>query len=100
RRQEVRDYIHWLIAKHRYQLAKISHKLEPNDASCLSLNKEVYLVPEDPRPAFTRPIVLMQRNWNEPLTNWLRELLIASDVPVKVKRLSFSESIYENTKHE
>ncbi len=100
RRQEVRDYIHWLIAKHRYQVAQISHKLEPNDASCLSLHKEVYPVPEALRPTFTGPIILMQRNWNEPLTNWLRELLIASDVPVKVKRLSFSESIYENTKHE
>jgi len=99
-RQEVRDYIHSVIAGHRHEVTGVYEKMVPNHTSCLSRKKEPYPIPKVERPHFHAPLILMQRKWNEPMTNWLKEILEEAGVPIEVKWLTFEESIYENTKQE
>lgn len=99
-RQEVRDYIHSVIAGHRHEVTGVYEKMVPNHASCLSHKKEPYPIPKVERPRFYAPLILMQRKWNEPMTNWLKEILEEAGVPIEVKRLTFKESVYEKTKQE
>lgn len=99
-RQAVCDYIHKVIANHRHEVNQIDDKLYANPISCLSYRKEADPVPDVECPHFDQPVVIMQQNMNEKLTNWLITILEEAGVPIEIKWLSFNESIYGNTKHE
>lgn len=99
-KKEVRDYIHYAIAKHRYELNDISNRIQPNNQSCLIGQKQNYEIPVTNRPNFKEPIILQGINFTKAKTLWLREALEQEGVPVELKWISFEESLNKSAKDE
>ncbi|MEZ0480393.1 ABC transporter substrate-binding protein [Planococcus sp. SSTMD024] len=95
-RQEVRDYIHYVIAKHRHTISDYHTRALPNAKSCLAGYDQCYTVPEVECPHFTKPLVLKAVEHYEKAAVWLKEALEKEGIPVKVHWMSFAEKLSDH----
>lgn len=98
-RKEVRDYVHWVLAKHRDEIGEIHPRGIPNHTSCLSWRKGNYPVPKVERPVFSSPLVMMEVSYNETITQWAKSVLEKEGVPVELCRVGFVDSLYSDIRH-
>lgn len=98
-RKEVRDYVHWVLAKHRHEIGGIHPRGIPNHTSCLSWRKGNYQVPKEKRPEFSSPLVMMEVSYNETITQWAKLVLEKEGVPVEIRRVGFFDSLYSDIRH-
>ncbi len=93
KKKEVRDYLHFVIAKYRHEINKLDPRIKSNDQSCLIGQKQHYEIPNIKRPEFTEPLILRGINFTKNTTLWLKGILEKEGVPIKIKWLSFSDSL-------
>ncbi|MFC4410067.1 ABC transporter substrate-binding protein [Chungangia koreensis] len=98
-RKEVRDYVHWVLAKHRDEIGEIHSRGIPNDTSCLSWRKGNYPVPVVERPEFSSPLVMMEVSYNETITQWAKSVFEKEGVPFEIRRVRFFDSLYSDIRH-
>lgn len=96
RRQEVRDYVHYVIAKHRRTISDYHKRALPNSKSCLVGYDQCYTAPKVECPHFTNPLVLKAVEHYEKAAIWLKEALEKEGVPVKVHWMSFAEKLSDH----
>jgi len=92
-RKEVRDYIHYIISKHRHNITHVHPRAFPNNKSCLIGQDQGYTVPEMKYPGFTGTLIMKLVNYTEQTTHWLKEIFDAEDVPVEIKWISFEDTV-------
>lgn len=92
-RKEVRDYLHYVISKYRYDINRVHSRGMPNHKSCLIGHDQNYTVPKVKRPHFEKPLVVKIVNYTENTTMWLKEIFEKEGVPVELKWLSFGDMI-------
>ncbi|MDE0581664.1 ABC transporter substrate-binding protein [Planococcus sp. A6] len=95
-RQEVRGYIHYVIAKHRRTISDYHKRALPNGKSCLVGYDQCFTVPEMERPHFNQALVLKAVKHSEQSALWLKEALEQEGVPVKVHWMSFAEKLSDH----
>ena len=92
-RKEVRDYLHYIISKHRHDIVRVHSRAMPNYKSCLIGQDQSYSVPKVKCPNFTGTLIMKLVNHTEQTTQWLKEILDAEGVPVEIKWISFEDSV-------
>jgi SgrR family transcriptional regulator len=100
RRKEVRDYVHYVIAKHQHEISQVYSRAFPNHKSCLIGQDQQYVATKVNRPNFKEPLVLKVVDYTEKTTMWLKEVLEKEGVPVEIRWLSFEESIKNDAKNQ
>ncbi|WLR41444.1 SgrR family transcriptional regulator [Bacillus carboniphilus] len=99
-KEEVRNYLHYLIAKNRDTLPMYDPRVLPNHQSCLIGQGNHYTIQEVEPVAFDQPIVIRGTNYTASTTQWLKEMLENEGVPVEVVWFSFEESVTNHPKHQ
>ncbi|MEI5908457.1 ABC transporter substrate-binding protein [Bacillus spongiae] len=100
-RKEVRDYLHYIIAKNRHTIVDVNPLMNPNDQGCLTGVSEQYDIEKVNRPYFSEPLILKIMNYTEKATMWLKEILEKEGVPVQLKWVPFEDTLYnEKVKQE
>ncbi|MEL3971710.1 ABC transporter substrate-binding protein [Rossellomorea oryzaecorticis] len=95
-RKEVRDYLHWVIAKNRHSLKECDPRMTPNEKSILIGQDHHMTITEPERPSFTEPIVIRCANHTARTTDWLVDIFEKEDIPVDRQWFSFADTL---TKH-
>lgn len=99
-RKEVRDYLHYIISKHRHEIPRVHSRAMPNDKSCLIGQDQTYTVPKVKCPNFTGTLIMKLVNYTEQTTHWLKEIFDAEGVPVEIKWIPFEESVTKSEKNQ
>lgn len=99
-RKEVRDYLHYVIAKHRHEIPLVHSRAWANDKSCLIGHDQQYEVPVMQRPHFSEPLILKGVNYTEKTTMWLKEVFENEGVPVEITWLSFAETVQNSERNQ
>lgn len=99
-RKEVRDYIHYVISKHRHTIVRVHDRALPNHKSCLIGQDQRYIVPQVERPEFTGTLIMKLVSYTENTTNWLKEIFEAEGIPVEIKWISFADTITNSEKNQ
>jgi MarR-like DNA-binding transcriptional regulator SgrR of sgrS sRNA len=92
-RKEVRDYIHYVISKHRHDIVRVHSRALPNHKSLLIGQNQDYTVPQVERPVFTGTLIMKLVNYTENTTKWLKEIFDAEGIPVEIKWISFEDTV-------
>ena len=92
-RKEVRDYVHYIISKHRHEIGECYSRALPNNQSCFMGEDHQYSVPAVRCPVFEEPLVVRGLNYTKQTTLWLVEKLKDAGVPVVLKWLSFQDAV-------
>lgn len=92
-RKDVRDYLHWVIAKNRHTLRDLDPRLTPNGKSILIGQDQAMTIPEAERPLFKEPIVIRCANHTAKTTGWLVEVFEKEGIPVDVQWFSFADTL-------
>ncbi|MBN8193453.1 SgrR family transcriptional regulator [Bacillus sp. NTK074B] len=92
-RKDVRDYLHWMIAKNRDTLRDLDPRLIPNGKSILVGQDQGMTIPEVDRPLFMEPIVIRSAAHTAKTTEWLVEILEKERIPVDVQWFSFADTL-------
>lgn len=95
-RKEVRDYIHFAIAKHRHRIEAHYPRAKANHQSILIGEYPDYPIPRPPRPELDRPLIIKTTDYLEGATAWLKEALEEEGIPVEIQHLSFKEKLNDN----
>jgi MarR-like DNA-binding transcriptional regulator SgrR of sgrS sRNA len=95
-RKDVRDYLHWVIAKNRHTLREVDPRLTPNGKSILIGQDQAMTVPRAERPLFKEPIVIRGANHTVKTTEWLVDIFENEGIPVDLQWFSFADTL---TKH-
>ncbi len=95
-RQEVRDYVHYAIAKHRHTISDYHPRALPNAKSCLAGYDQQYTVQEIERPHFTHPLVLKAVKHYEKSAIWLKDALEKEGIPVQIRWMSFADKLLDH----
>ncbi|TQR19652.1 ABC transporter substrate-binding protein [Psychrobacillus vulpis] len=99
-RKDVRDYLHYIIAKNRHEIVQVDSRKLPNHQGCLIGKGGSYAISEVKRPVFSEPLVLKLVNYTETTTLWLKDILEKEGVPVVTKRVSFKDTVSNNAENE
>ena len=99
-RKEVRDYLHYVIAKYRHEINQVHSRAMPNHKSCLIGQDQNYVVPQIERPHFDKPIVVKIVNYTENTTMWMKDIFEKEGVPVELIWLSFGDMINNESKNQ
>lgn len=100
RRKEIRDYVHYVIAKHRYTISQADARLLSNHQGFLIGQSKTYTIPEVKRPEFSTPLVLKIVNYIQETTMWLKEILEKEGVPIELKQISFTDNLYDDDRNQ
>ncbi|MGR3763042.1 ABC transporter substrate-binding protein [Rossellomorea sp. NS-SX7] len=92
-RKEVRDYLHWIIAKNRHTIGECDPRMRPNAKSILIGQDHQLTITEAERPSFTEPIVIRCANHTAKTTQWLVDLFEKEKIPVKLQWFSFADTL-------
>lgn len=92
-RKEVRDYLHWVIAKNRHTLRDLDPRMTPNGKSILVGQDQAMRIAEVERPLFTEPLVIRCANHTAKTTEWLVKILEKEGIPVDVQWFSFADTL-------
>lgn len=98
RQKEVRDYIHWAIAKHRQSIGDADPRILPNAEGMLIGRSESYEVPPAVRPVFDRPLIIKTTSYLTSSSDWLKRILELEGVPVEMYEMHFYEYLVDNGK--
>ncbi|EDL66603.1 ABC transporter substrate-binding protein [Bacillus sp. SG-1] len=92
-RKEVRDYLHWIIAKNRHSIGECSPRLIPNKKSVMVGQDQSFNIQEVDRPPFNEPIVIRGASHTEKPTRWLADIFEKEKIPYVIKWFSFSDTL-------
>lgn len=92
-RKEVRDYLHYIISKHRHDIARVHSRAMPNDKSCLIGQDQSYKVPKVKCPIFTGTLIMKLVDYTEQTTHWLKDIFDAEGVPIEIKWIPFEDTV-------
>ena len=90
-RKEVRDYLHWIIAKNRDTIQECNPRLIPNGKSVMVGEDHAFKIQEVNRPPFEEPIVIRGATHTEKATNWLAGIFEKEKIPFVIEWFSFSD---------
>lgn len=96
KQKEVRDYIHWAIAKHRSSISKIDSRILPNAKGMLIGRSSDYETPPSEKPDFDKPIVIKTTGYLGESSEWLRDVLLLEGIPVEMYEMPFHEYLTDN----
>jgi MarR-like DNA-binding transcriptional regulator SgrR of sgrS sRNA len=96
KRQEVREYIHWVIAKHRHSIGEIDSRILPNAEGMLIGRSKCFDVPPSSRPYFERPLIIKTTSYLTSSSEWLKRILELEGVPVEMYEMHFSNYLVDN----
>lgn len=99
-RKEIRDYIHYVISKHRPNIGRVSSRALPNHKSCLIGQDQRFVVPQVERPKFTGTLIMKLVGYTENTTQWLKEIFESEGVPVEIKWVSFADTLTNSEKNQ
>ena len=94
-RKEVRDYVHYAIAKHRHKIGQFHPRALPNHHSCLIGQKQSYKVPQPVCPHLEQPLIIKAANYTNGATRWLKESLESEGISVEIQWLSFRDKLMD-----
>ena len=94
--KDVRDYIHYAIAKHRHKISDFYPRAKPNHHSILIGQKPQYDLPDVKRPLLEKPLIIKTTDYLENATNWLKTALEEEGIPVVIQNLAFEEKLSDN----
>lgn len=100
RRKEIRDYVHYIIAKHRHSISQVDARTLPNNQGFLIGHSQTYPVQEVKRPEFSSPLILKIVNYIQETTMWLKEILEKEGVPIELKHISFTDNLYDDARNQ
>ena len=92
----VRNYVHYVIQKHRSTIGTVDKRILPNASGCLIGKSTPYTLNKVNRPTFTKPLVLKLVNYTENTTRWLQQILESEGIPVEIKHVSFQDTMSNN----
>lgn len=95
-RKEVRDYVHFAIAKHRHKIEMYYPRAKANHQSILIGETPDYRIPVVSRPELERPLLIKTTDYLEGATAWLKDALEQEGIPVEIQHLSFEEKLKDN----
>lgn len=98
-RKEVRDFIHYIIAKYRHEVEMVDPRLSPNHKSCLAGQDQKYTPPAYGRPHFSKPLVIKTTSYVASTTTWLQSILEKEGIPVELMVLTFEEFTFNEEKN-
>lgn len=93
-RKEVRDYLHMLIARQRYELSEVNPRLTSNNEGCLIGLSESYRMPDVPKPELCKPLRIRYVNYTSDTSRWLKEQLELGGIQAEFEEISFQDAIY------
>lgn len=96
KRKEVRDYIHWIIAKHRHSIGDTDPRILPNAEGMLIGRSKHYEVPPATRPDFDRPLIIKTTSYLTSSSDWLKNILEREGVPVEMYEMYFHKYLVDN----
>ena len=94
-RKDVRDYVHYAIAKHRHKIGEFHPRALPNHHSCLIGQKQSYMQPQPVCPRVEQPLIIKAANYTNGATRWLKEALESEGIPVEIQWLSFRDKLMD-----
>lgn len=97
-RKEVRDYVHYAIAKHRYKIGEYHSRAKPNHQSCLIGKEQTYSMPLPVPPRIEQPLIIKAANYTNGATRWLKDALESEGIPVEIQWLSFRDKLLDTKK--
>ncbi|QTC42888.1 SgrR family transcriptional regulator [Bacillus sp. V3] len=92
-RIEVREYLHWIIAKHRGTISDCDPRWTPNGMSVLGSHHHQLTVSEPVRPQFEEPIIIRCANHTAKATQWLIDIFENEGIPSDVRWFSFADTL-------
>lgn len=96
KQKEVRDYIHWAIAKHRSTISGIDSRILSNAKGMLIGRSSDYEEPPSKKPKFVQPIVIKTTGYLGESSEWLRDVLLREGIPVEMYEMPFHEYLTDN----
>ena len=96
RRKEIRDYVHYVIAKHRHSINQADARTLPNHQGCPIGQSQTYTIQAVKRPEFPTPLVLKIVNYTQETTMWLKEVLEKEGIPIELRWVSFADNLYDD----
>ncbi len=99
-RKEIRDYIHYVIAKHRHSISQDDARALPNHQGFLIGQSQTYTFQEVKRPEFSTPLVLKIVNYTQKTTMWLKEILEKEGIPIELRQVSFADNLYDDLENQ
>ncbi|KAB7672179.1 ABC transporter substrate-binding protein [Bacillus sp. B1-b2] len=98
KRKEVRDYLHWIIAKERDSIHTCNSRMIPNHKSMLVGHHQNIAIQEVPRPMFTEPLVVRGASHTADTTQWLVDILTKENIPIELQWYSFADTVNKEAK--
>lgn len=97
RRKEVRDFIHYTIAKHRPAINKVDSRILSNGEGLLIGYGQNFVPQSLPLPHFERPIILKTTGYLKDTANWLKAVLEQEGIPVELVLMPFEDYMHDNS---
>lgn len=94
--KEVRDYIHWVLAKHRPSVGEADPRILPNAEGMLIGRSRRFPVQEVKRPDFDQPLVIKTTGYLTDSSDWLKEILEMEGIPVEMYAMPFGDYLTDN----
>ncbi|EMF47940.1 Oligopeptide ABC transporter, periplasmic oligopeptide-binding protein OppA [Planococcus halocryophilus Or1] len=92
--KEVRDYIHYAIAKHRHKIGQFHNRAIANHHSCLiGQQQQPITLPSPKRPHLEQPLIIKAANYTDGATRWLKESLESEGISVEIQWMSFQDKL-------
>lgn len=96
--QEVRDYVHYAIAKHRHKIELFHTRALANQTSCLIGQQQQIVSFSCPvRPQIDQPLIIKAANYTSGATLWLKEALESEGIAVEIQWMSFQDKLLDTT---
>ncbi|ANU23239.1 ABC transporter substrate-binding protein [Planococcus donghaensis] len=94
--KEVRDYVHYAIAKHRHKIAHYHPRAIANHYSCLiGQEQRPITLPCPKRPHLEQPLIIKAANYTDGATRWLKEALESEGIWVEIQWMSFQDKLID-----
>ncbi len=97
-RKEVRDYLHWIIAKNRHTIMDYEPRATANDRSILAGQDQHMTICEVDKPVFSAPLVIRGANHTAKTTQWLEDIFEKENIPVDLQWFSFKDTLTRQPK--
>jgi len=94
-RKDVRDHVHYAIAKHRHKIGQFHPRALPNHHSCLIGQTHSFRMPQPERPQLEQPLIIKAANYTSGATRWLKEALESEGIPAEIQWLSFRDKLMD-----
>ncbi|MCH4827898.1 ABC transporter substrate-binding protein [Planococcus halocryophilus] len=92
--KEVRDYVHYAIAKHRHKIGQFHTRAMANHHSCLiGQQQQPITLPCPKRPHLEQPLIIKAANYTDGATRWLKESLESEGIWVEIQWMSFQDKL-------